>query len=436
MLSGRHDNVDQSQFGRPTAYGTSPSTESFRSAFTGRAGSDLHDAIGFGALRYRTPRRSIRNSAPTWRPCTPLVPTTGQLGEVGIKYQPSFIPLSFTASLFDLTRAQCSDDRSQHSPPNVDPDRRGPFARLRGRDVGLHRAGPEGAWAPTPGYNLRTTESNDPDADRQSTDRLHHRILAPCSFDYTIPGRPARRLRGRCRTTLRRRLLRRCRPTPYGLPGYVVADANLHYDREHWRAALNVHNVFDRTVVSDLLHNKRVFLRCAPHGDPQPRLQMVSAVRGAIRDLAALVPPSFATSCAKRWTSTTDRGAPTRAGWPNREASHRALSAFAMALRRARPRGAGVALVDVLSRRADRNRRRPPSFAATGSLSVGFAELGMTINPAGLAAFRLPGIGCHAGASCRRFDTLVDGTISPHVRSRSAPRATACRPASAGATPR
>ena len=34
------------------------------------------------------------------------------------------------------------------------------------------------------------------------------------------------------------------------VPSYVLADANLHYDREHWRVALNLRNVFDRTVVA------------------------------------------------------------------------------------------------------------------------------------------------------------------------------------------
>lgn len=245
VLSGRHDNVDQSQFGRPTAYGTAPSSESFRSAFTGRAG--LIYTTPWGLAPYGTVATSFDPQLGTNTVTgTPLVPTTGKLGEVGVKYQPTFIPLNFTASLFDITEANVLTTN-----PNLATDVT-QTGQVRSRGFELETSGYIarglkilGSYT---GYNLRTTESNDP--------TLIGKVLTatPQNFgalflDYTIQNGPLVGFGGGAGPRFVGGSFADAQNT-YGVPGYVVADANLHYDREHWRAALNVRNVFDRSVVS------------------------------------------------------------------------------------------------------------------------------------------------------------------------------------------
>ena len=245
VLSGRHDNLDQSQFGRPTAYGVGPSTESFRSAFTGRVG--LIYTTPFGLAPYGTYATSFdpqlgTNSATL----KPLVPTTGQLGEVGIKYQPTFIPLNFTASLFDLTEQNVLTT----DPNNVENVLQTGEERSRGFELetsGYIAPGLKILGSYT-GFNLRDTRDlNAANVGKVPTGTPQN--FGALLLDYTIQNGPLvgfgggagpRFVGGSFADT----------QNVYGIPGYVVADANLHYDREHWRAALNVRNVFDRSVIA------------------------------------------------------------------------------------------------------------------------------------------------------------------------------------------
>ncbi len=245
VLSGRHDNVDQSQFGRPTAFGTGPSTESFRSAFTGRAG--LIYTTPWGLAPYGTVATSFDPQLGTNTvTMAPLVPTTGQLAEVGVKYQPTFMPLSVTASLFDITEHNVLTTN-----PNLATDVTQTGAvRSRGYEIettGYIAPGLKIIGSFT-GLNLRTTQSNDP--------TLIGKVLTatPQTFgalflDYTFQNGPLVGFGGGAGPRYLGSSYADAQNT-MGVPGYVVADANLHYDREHWRAALNVHNVFDRSVVS------------------------------------------------------------------------------------------------------------------------------------------------------------------------------------------
>ena len=36
----------------------------------------------------------------------------------------------------------------------------------------------------------------------------------------------------------------------FGVPSYALADFSVHYEREHWRAQVNVNNAFDKTYVT------------------------------------------------------------------------------------------------------------------------------------------------------------------------------------------
>ena len=245
VLSGRHDNLDQSQYGRPTAYGTGPSTESFRSAFTGRVG--LIYTTPFGLAPYATYATSFdpqlgTNSATL----QPLVPTTGELEEVGVKYQPTFIPLNVTASLFNLTEQNVLTT----DPNNVENVLQTGEERSRGFELetsGYIAPGLKVLGSYT-GFNLRDTRDlNAANVGKVPTNTPQN--FGAAFIDYTIQNGPLvgfgggagpRFVGGSFADT----------QNVYGIPGYVVADANLHYDREHWRAALNVRNVFDRSVIA------------------------------------------------------------------------------------------------------------------------------------------------------------------------------------------
>ena len=125
------------------------------------------------------------------------------------------------------------------------------------------------------GFNLRTTQSNDP--------TLIGKVLTatPQNFgalfiDYTIQNGPLVGVGGGAGPRFLGGSFADAQNVD-GIPGYVVADANLHYEREHWRAALNVHNVFDRSVVSTCSTTSACFYDVRRTGTIQPRVQVVRA---------------------------------------------------------------------------------------------------------------------------------------------------------------
>ena len=247
VLSGRHDSLEQTQANRPLNNGQSPAAglESYRSAFTGRAG--VIYTAPFGLAPYATYATSFDPQLGTTGLGQPLVPTTGELEEVGIKYQPTFIPLNFTASLFNLTQQNVLTT----DPANFQNTLQTGEVRSRGFEL-------EGSGYVAPGlkvlasytgYNLRVTRNdNDP--------TVVGKVLTgtPQNFgallvDYTVQSGPLVGLGVGAGPRFVGSSFADNQNT-FAVPSYVLADATLHYDREHWRAALNVRNVFDRTVVA------------------------------------------------------------------------------------------------------------------------------------------------------------------------------------------
>lgn len=139
---------------------------------------------------------------------------------------------------------------------------------------------------------------------------------------------------------------------------------------------------------------------------------MVTAGHGAIVDLAASVPSSLAPFCAAM--ARGGGSARARAGRLSEpRCFDRALSSFAAAYEE--PDRA--ALVSLWSMYYLASLIVPTAVALLCRdriLPVGFDELGMTIGPGGLAAFRLRGTGRPASGH-RRFDTLVEGHLVPFV---------------------
>ena len=133
-----------------------------------------------------------------------------------------------------------------------------------------------------------------------------------------------------------------------------------------------------------------------------------------ILDLATVVPPSLAPSCA----AMTVGCAPgcTRACKLGEPAQFdRTLSAFAVAYETP-DRAALVSLWSMYYLAALIVPATAVLLCRDHVLPVGFEDIGIAIDTSGLAAFRLPDAGRPVGASgCRRFDTLVDGHVAPFV---------------------
>jgi iron complex outermembrane receptor protein len=96
-LSGRHDWVSTD------ALDFINGTDQFRqdNAFSGRAG--LNYVFDFGLSPYVAYARSFQPAVGITAKI-PLVPTTGEQAEVGVKYQPTGTNLLLTAALFDITQ--------------------------------------------------------------------------------------------------------------------------------------------------------------------------------------------------------------------------------------------------------------------------------------------------------------------------------------------
>ncbi len=131
-------------------------------------------------------------------------------------------------------------------------------------------------------------------------------------------------------------------------------------------------------------------------------------------ELAELVPPSLAPSCAAM-TIGCEPDCARACHLGETGAFDRALGAFAAAY----DEPDRAALVSLWSMYYLAALVVPPTAALLCRdhvLPVGFAEIGVAIGASGLAAFRLPDGGCPADLrGCRRFDTLVEGHLAPFV---------------------
>lgn len=100
-LNGRYDHVHTDTDNRETAYGTSPDFSFNNDAWSGRAGlayefdNGLTPYVSVGS--FFNPRIATGQTSAT-------KPEEGEQYEVGVKYDPTFIDGTFTASLFNLDR--------------------------------------------------------------------------------------------------------------------------------------------------------------------------------------------------------------------------------------------------------------------------------------------------------------------------------------------
>ena len=242
VLSGRQDTL-ATQF---TDHLTpTNSTGSTRGATTGRAG--LIYTSDQGVAPYVTYATSFDPQLGTNQLShTALVPTTGTLTEVGVKYQPVGRNIMLNGALFNIVQ----NNVLTTDPNNIFNTIQTGQQRSRGYEVQAQGEITSGLTilAAFTGYHLTTTY--DPNAALiGKTPTATPQDFGSLLLDYTIQEGPLRGLGagagpryvgGSYATT----------DNTVGVPASVVADLNVHYEWRQWRAQMNMINVFDKTYVS------------------------------------------------------------------------------------------------------------------------------------------------------------------------------------------
>lgn len=242
VLSGRHDwvNTDLTDRLFPAS-----SWEGDKTKFSGRVGLVYATDIGLSPYvsysRSFNPILGINNT--TRRP---FEPETGEQVEVGLKYQPVGMKSFIGVALFDLKRQNV-----------LTTDPANPLFSVQTGEVRSQGAEFEVSANLTDGLNLVGAYTV---YDLETTKDLNPANIGlmptgvPESFgslwiDYTVQDGTFKGLGvgagvrfvgesyADAANTLR-------------VPGYTLADAALHYERDNWRVALNVSNLFDEVYVS------------------------------------------------------------------------------------------------------------------------------------------------------------------------------------------
>lgn len=241
VLSGRHDSL-QSRFDNKLI---APATrmDSTDGAFTGRAGLIYNTEANIAP--YATVATSFDPQLGTNTSTgKPLIPTTGILKELGIKYEPIPGRLSLNGALFDLTQNNVLSTLGGMTSVQIGQQQSRGFELQAQGNVTPGLA----VLASYTGYRLRTTQDGDPTLIGKVP------VNVPQNFgsmllDYTIQsgsfsglgfGAGPRYVGGSYASL----------DNKFGVPGYVVGDALVHFERGHWRASVNVSNITDRTYVA------------------------------------------------------------------------------------------------------------------------------------------------------------------------------------------
>jgi iron complex outermembrane receptor protein len=241
VLSGRHDwvNTDVTNHLFPTS-----SWEGDERKFSGRVG--LVYTTDIGLAPYVSYSRSfdplIGTNAATGHP---LEPETGEQIEAGLKYQPVGMKSFIGVALFDLKRQNVLTT----DPSNILNQVQTGEVRSRGIEFEVNANLMEGLnliGAYTV-YDLETTKDLNP-ANIGMMPAGVPESYGSLWLDYTVQdgtfkgfgvGAGVRFVGDSYADTA----------NTLRVPGYTVADAALHYERDNWRVALNVSNLFDEVYV-------------------------------------------------------------------------------------------------------------------------------------------------------------------------------------------
>jgi iron complex outermembrane receptor protein len=175
----------------------------------------------------------------------PLEPETGEQVEVGLKYQPVGMRSFVGASLFNLKRRNVLTT----DPANILNQIQTGEVRSQGLELEANASLMDGlnlVGAYTI-YDLETTKDLNPDNLGKIPAGVPETFGA-LWLNYTVQDGTLKgfgvgagvRFVGRSFAD---------QANTYRVPGYTVADAALHYERDNWRAALNVSNLFDEVYV-------------------------------------------------------------------------------------------------------------------------------------------------------------------------------------------
>jgi len=241
VLSGRNDWVSTNQDNRAT--GNTIATRD-DSAFSGRAGLIYNFDNGVAPyVAYATsynPAIGINAAGQLFKP------ETGKQGEVGVKYQPTWLDGHFGATWFDLRRQNVATANAS-------------FAILQDQIGEVHSQGLEleAVANVTPGLKLTaaytryslidTSDANPAYIGKVPTNTP--REIASAWADYTFKSGPLtgfgfgagiRYVGSSFADQLNTSMV----------PSYTLGDAAVHYEWDNWRLALNVANIADKTYVA------------------------------------------------------------------------------------------------------------------------------------------------------------------------------------------
>ncbi|MFP2895176.1 TonB-dependent siderophore receptor [Corallococcus sp. 4LFB] len=238
VLSGRHDwvGLDVDNALLPTS-----SYDGSESAFSGRAG--LLYRFDVGVAPYVSVSRSFNPVAGTKSDGSVFEPEKGQQVEAGVKYQPDAFPVLVGLSLFELKRQNFVTTDGAFNQLQIGE------VRSRGFEVeanatlirGLSLIGSASLYA------LEITEGADLELGKRPVGVPE--VLASLWLDYTFQDGA---LRGFGAAAGVRGVggSYADRENTLEVPGFTLVDANVHYERGPWRAAINAANLGDKTYVS------------------------------------------------------------------------------------------------------------------------------------------------------------------------------------------
>ncbi|NOK11383.1 TonB-dependent siderophore receptor [Corallococcus exercitus] len=238
VLSGRHDwvGLDVDNALLPTS-----SYDGSESAFSGRAG--LLYRFDVGVAPYVSISRSFNPVAGTKSDGSVFEPEKGQQVEAGVKYQPEAFPVLVGLSLFELKRQNFVTTDGAFNQLQIGE------VRSRGFEVeanatlmrGLSLIGSASL------YSLEITEGADLELGKRPVGVPE--VLASLWLDYTFQDGALRGF-GAAAGVRGVGSSYADRENTLEVPGFTLVDANVHYERGPWRAAINATNLGDKTYVS------------------------------------------------------------------------------------------------------------------------------------------------------------------------------------------
>lgn len=176
----------------------------------------------------------------------PFLPSTGELGEVGVKYEPPGFGAFVTASLFTITQDNV-----------LTPDPENPINQIQLGQVRSRGAEIEGTATLADGLSLvasysyndvETTEGTDPE-EVGKTPVVVPAQLASGWLDYTQPYGLLAGLGGGVGARYVGSTFGNLQNT-FEVPGYALVDAAVRYQFGPWRLAINVSNLLDESYAS------------------------------------------------------------------------------------------------------------------------------------------------------------------------------------------